>query len=132
MLEVIRQDYIRTARAKGQVERVVITKHALKNALIPVVTNIGMHFGVLLGGAVIIETIFVIPGIGKYITDGIRNRDYPVVQGAVLLLAMTVSLVNLGVDLLYALIDPRIKSQYREMGRSRSKKAARLVRKKAV
>jgi len=122
MLEVIRQDYIRTARAKGQVERVVISKHALKNALIPVVTNIGMHFGVLLGGAVIIETIFVIPGIGKYITDAIKNRDYPVVQGSVMVLALTNSFVNLGVDLLYAAIDPRIRSQYRNMGKMKMKK----------
>lgn len=117
MLEVIRQDYIRTARAKGQTERVVVFKHALKNAMIPVVTNIAMHFGVLLGGAVIMETIFVIPGIGKYITDGIRNLDYPVVQGSILVLAMVQSLVNLVVDLLYAAIDPRIKSQFRGITR---------------
>lgn len=117
MLEVVRQDYIRTARAKGQTERVVIYKHALKNAMIPVVTNIAMHFGVLLGGAVIMETIFVIPGIGKYITDGIKNLDYPVVQGSILVLAMVQCFVNLGVDLLYALIDPRIKSQFRGMTR---------------
>lgn len=125
MLEVIRQDYIRTARAKGQTERVVIFKHALKNALIPVITNIGMHFGVLLGGAVIIETIFVIPGIGKYITDAIKNRDYPVVQGSVLVLALVTCYVNLGVDLLYALIDPRIKSQYRGMVKKKKAKPIR-------
>lgn len=130
MLEVIRQDYIRTARAKGQTERVVIFRHALKNALIPVITNIGMHFGVLLGGAVIIETIFVIPGIGKYITDAIRNRDYPVVQGSVLVLAMVTSCVNLGVDLLYAVIDPRIKSQYR--GMAKLKKGKNSKRKEAA
>ena len=117
MLEVVRQDYIRTARAKGQTERVVTYKHALKNAMIPVITNIAMHFGVLLGGAVIMETIFVIPGIGKYITDGIKNLDYPVVQGSILVLAMVQCFVNLGVDLLYALIDPRIKSQFRGMTR---------------
>lgn len=117
MLEVIRQDYIRTVRAKGQTERVVIYKHALKNAMIPVITNVAMHFGVLLGGAVIMETIFVIPGIGKYITDGIKNLDYPVVQGSILILAMVQCFVNLGVDLLYAVVDPRIKSQFRGMTR---------------
>jgi peptide/nickel transport system permease protein len=124
MLEVVRQDYIRTARAKGQSERVVISRHALKNALIPVVTNIGMHFGVLLGGAVIMETIFVIPGVGKYITDAIRVRDYPVVQGSVLFLAITMSMVNLGIDIIYALIDPRIKSQYRGMAKRKRKSSA--------
>lgn len=112
MLEVIRQDYIRTARAKGQKERVVIVYHALKNAMIPVVTVIGMQFGSLLGGSILIESVFAIPGLGQYIIESINNRDYPVVRGGVLLLALSFSVVNLLVDILYAALDPRIKSQY--------------------
>lgn len=112
MLEVIRADYIRTARAKGQKESLVIVGHALKNAMIPVVTVIGMQFGGLLGGSLLIETVFAIPGLGKYIIDSISTRDYPVVQGGVLLLAISFSIVNLLVDILYAYLDPRIKSQY--------------------
>lgn len=113
MLEVVRQDYIRTARAKGLSERVVINHHALKNALIPIVTVIGLQFGYLLGGAVLTETIFSWPGVGRFMVDAIRQRDYPVVQGGVLLLALTFSVVNLFVDILYAYIDPRIKAQYK-------------------
>lgn len=113
MLEVVRQDYIRTARAKGLSERVVIMRHALKNALIPIVTVIGLQFGYLLGGAVLTETIFSWPGVGRLMVDAIRQRDYPVVQGGVLLLALTFSVVNLLVDVLYAYIDPRIKAQYK-------------------
>lgn len=113
MLEVVRQDYIRTARAKGLSERVVITRHALKNALIPIVTVIGLQFGYLLGGAVLTETIFSWPGVGRLMVDAIRQRDFPVVQGGVLLLALTFSVVNLFVDVLYAYIDPRIKAQYK-------------------
>lgn len=113
MLEVIRQDYIRTARAKGLSERVVITRHALKNALIPIVTVVGLQFGFLLGGAVLTETIFSWPGVGRLMVDAIRQRDYPVVQGGVLLLALTFSVVNLLVDVFYAYIDPRIKAQYK-------------------
>lgn len=112
MLEVIRQDYIRTARAKGQTERVVIVYHALKNAMIPVITVIGMRFGGLLGGSVLIESVFAISGLGKLIIDSISSRDNPVVQGGVLLLALSFSLCNLLVDILYGFIDPRIKSQY--------------------
>lgn len=113
MLEVIRQDYIRTARAKGQSERIVIMKHALKNALIPVITVIGIQFGNLLGGSVLIESVFAIPGIGKYMIDAIKSRDMPVVMGSVLFLAVLFSFVNLLVDILYSYIDPRIKSQYK-------------------
>ncbi|MFW5686521.1 MAG: nickel ABC transporter permease [Spirochaetota bacterium] len=113
MLEVVRQDYIRTARAKGLSERVVIMRHALKNALIPIVTVIGLQFGYLLGGAVLTETIFSWPGVGRLMVDAIRQRDYPVVQGGVLLLALTFSVVNLLVDVLYAYIDTRIKAQYK-------------------
>ncbi|WP_299732117.1 nickel ABC transporter permease [uncultured Endozoicomonas sp.] len=112
MLEVIRQDYIRTARAKGVAENVVINRHALKNALIPVITVIGLQFGMLLGGAVLTETVFSWPGVGRMMVDAIRQKDTPTVLGAVVFLATTFSLVNLFVDLLYGFVDPRIKSQY--------------------
>ncbi len=112
MLEVIRQDYIRTARAKGQNETIITLKHALKNALIPVVTVIGLQFGYLLGGAVLTESIFSIPGVGRLMVDSIKSRDFPVVQGGVLFIAITFTIVNLFVDILYAFLDPRIKSQY--------------------
>lgn len=112
MLEVLRQDYIRTARAKGQKEWVVVVRHALKNALIPIITVAGLSFGGLLGGAVMAETIFSIPGLGKLMVDSINNRNYPMVQSGVLFIAIVVSVVNLLVDILYAYIDPRIKSQY--------------------
>ena len=113
MLEVIRQDYISTARAKGQSEVKVIANHALKNALIPVITTVGMQFGMLLGGAVLIESIFAIPGVGKMMVDAIKARNYPVVQGGVLVIALAFCLVNLVVDILYAYVDPRIRSQYK-------------------
>ena len=113
MLEVIRQDYIRTARAKGQVESKVINRHALKNALIPIITVIGLQFGYLLGGAVLTESIFAVPGVGRLMVDSIRSRDFPVVQGGVLFIAVTFSFVNLIVDILYAFVDPRIRSQYK-------------------
>lgn len=112
MLEVVRQDYIRTARAKGLSERKVITKHALKNALIPIITVVGLQFGGLLGGAVTTEIVFAIPGLGKFMTDAIKARNYPVVQGGVLILALVFSVVNLCVDILYAFADPRIKADY--------------------
>lgn len=113
MLEVIRQDYIRTARAKGLSERVVINRHALKNALIPIVTVIGLQFGYLLGGAVLTESIFSWPGVGRLMVEAIRMKDYPQVRGGGLLLALTFSVINLAVDILYAYIDPRIKAQYK-------------------
>lgn len=113
MLEVIRQDYIRTARAKGQVESVVVNRHALKNALIPIVTVIGLQFGYLLGGAVLTESIFSISGVGRLMVESISARNFPVVQGGVLFIALTFSIVNLLVDILYAFLDPRIKSQYK-------------------
>jgi len=109
LLEVLSQDYIRTARAKGLAERVVVFKHALRNALIPVVTVAGLEFGSLLAGAVITETIFAWPGLGQLLVGSILARDYPVVQGAVLLVATSFILVNLLVDLLYAWIDPRVR-----------------------
>lgn len=109
LLEVLGRDYVRTARAKGLGERVVVYKHAMRNALIPVVTVIGLQMGTLLGGAVIIEQVFALPGVGRFALEGINLRDYPVVQGAVLLIASTYVLVNLFVDLLYGWIDPRIR-----------------------
>ena len=113
MLEVIRQDYIRTARAKGQKESVIIWKHALRNAMIPVVTAVGLEFGMLLGGAILTETIYSINGVGRFMVDSISRRDFPIIQGGVLFLALVFSLVNLMVDILYAYIDPRVKSQYK-------------------
>lgn len=108
MLDVIKQDYIRTARAKGLGERVVINHHALKNALIPVVTVIGLQLGFLLGGAVLTETVFSWPGVGTLTVNAIMASDYPIVQGCVILVAAVFVLVNLLVDLLYAYLDPRI------------------------
>jgi peptide/nickel transport system permease protein len=109
MLEVIRQDYIRTARAKGLTETVTIVRHALKNALIPVVTVLGLQTGYLLGGAILTETVFSWPGLGLLMVQSITARDFPVVQGGVLLIALTFVLVNLFVDVLYAYLDPRIR-----------------------
>ncbi len=111
MLEVLRLDFITTARAKGLTERVVIYKHALKNALIPVVTVLGLQFGILLGGAVLTETVFAWPGVGRLLVDAILRRDYPVVQGTVMLLALLFVLINLVVDIVYAFLDPRIHYQ---------------------
>ena len=113
MLEVVRADYIRTARAKGQKESVVIWVHALHNALIPVVTLCGLQFGHLLAGAILTESIFAIPGVGRLMVSSIMQRDYPMVQGGVLFIAIVFSIVNLLVDLVYAYIDPRIKAQYK-------------------
>jgi peptide/nickel transport system permease protein len=111
MLEVLSQDYIRTARAKGLPEYSVILKHGLKNAFLPIVTTIGLQFGKLLGGAILTETIFSWPGIGSWIYNGILTRDYPIVQGGVIFVAVTFVLINLLVDISYAFFDPRI--QYR-------------------
>ncbi len=113
MLEVIRQDYIRTAKAKGVGNRSVIYKHALKNALIPVVTVIGLQFGSLLGGAVLTETVFSWPGVGTYLVNSIKAKDTPAVLGCVIIFSICFSIVNLCVDILYAYIDPRIKSKYK-------------------
>ena len=124
MLEVVRQDYIRTARAKGQTEGVVVRHHMLRNAMIPIVTNVGLQFGILLSGSMVTETIFAVPGIGKYLIDSVNGRDFPAAQGAVLLVSASYCLVNLLVDLLYAFIDPRIKSQY-QMKQTEKKEAAR-------
>jgi peptide/nickel transport system permease protein len=113
MLEVIRQDYIRTARAKGQKESVVILRHALGNALVPIITVVGLQFGGLMGGAVLTETIFSIPGVGRLMVEAIKMRDFPVVQGGVLVVAIAFCVINLLVDLLYAYVNPRIRSQYK-------------------
>ena len=109
LLEVLRQDYIRTARAKGLREQSVLYRHALKNAFIPVLTVIGVQIGYLLGGAVIIESIFSLPGMGRFLLDSISNRDYSIVQGGVLFIALVFCLVNLSVDLVYGWLDPRIR-----------------------
>ncbi len=113
MLEVIRQDYIRTARAKGAGERRVVLGHALRNALIPVITVIGLQIGTLLGGAVVNETVFSLPGLGTLMINAINQKNEPVVLGCLITFAIVFSLVNLFVDILYAFIDPRIKSQYK-------------------
>lgn len=113
MLEVIRSDYVRTARSKGQSEFLIIFRHALGNALIPVITLAGIQFGILLEGAVLTESIFSIPGIGRLLVESIKMRDYPMIQGCILYIAICFSLVNLLVDILYACLDPRIRSQYR-------------------
>ncbi len=109
MLEVLRQDYIRTARAKGQTERGVIIRHALRNALIPVVTLIGLQAPILIGGAVIMEQIFVIPGMGLLLLEAVGRRDYPVITGVFLLVGVVVMLINLIVDLSYGLLDPKVR-----------------------
>lgn len=109
MLENMREDYVRTARAKGNGERIVIGKHVLRNAALPLVTIIGLQFGVLLTGAIITERIFDWPGLGTLILEGIYNRDYPLVQGCVLMFSATYLIVNLATDILYGLVDPRIK-----------------------
>jgi peptide/nickel transport system permease protein len=109
MLEVLRQDYIRTARAKGASEKVINYQHALKNAVLPIITLLGIEAAQLIGGLVVIETVFNIPGLGRYLVDAIRWRDYPIVQNLVLFSAFAVVITNFIVDLLYAVIDPRIK-----------------------
>ena len=109
MLEVLSEDYVRTARAKGLSEFRVITLHALRNALIPVVTVIGLQVGGLLAGAVLTETIFSWPGVGKWLIDSIGRRDYPILQGGILLISFLVILINLFIDVLYGAINPRIR-----------------------
>lgn len=108
MLEVLRQDFIRTERAKGLSERVVIYKHAVRNAMIPVITVIGLNFGLLLAGAILTETVFSWPGIGRYVVNAVRMRDYPAVQGCVIFFAFVFVIVNLVTDIIYVYIDPRI------------------------
>lgn len=109
MLDVINQDYIRTSRSKGISKRVIITSHALKNALIPILTAIGLRFGAFMAGSALVETVFNIPGVGRFLIDGVGNRDYPVVQSTILILAASFVIINTLVDLLYAVVDPRVK-----------------------
>lgn len=112
MLEVIRSDYVVTARSKGIPENRVTWRHALPNALIPIITICGSRFGMMLGGTVIIETVFSIPGIGTYLVNGINSRDYPIVQGSIIYIAFIFAIIMLITDLIYAYVDPRIKAQY--------------------
>lgn len=121
MLDVIRADYITTARAKGVPESQVIIKHALKNGMIPIITVMGTHFGKMLGGTMIIETIFSIPGMGTLIINAVNGRDYPVVQVGAVFLAIAFSFCMLFVDLMYAAVDPRIKAKYSGKGRKKVK-----------
>jgi peptide/nickel transport system permease protein len=109
LLEVLRQDYIRTALAKGLSERLVVVRHALRNALIPVVTLVGLQAPLLIGGAVIMEQIFVIPGMGLLLLEAVGQRDYPIITGVFLVIGVCVMLINLAVDLSYGLLDPRVR-----------------------
>ena len=111
MLEALSEDYVRTARAKGLDEGTIVRSHVLKNALIPVVTVLGLQLGTLIGGAVITEYVFALPGVGRLVVDAVFARDYPLVQGVVLLIAVGFILTNLMVDVLYGLIDPRIRAR---------------------
>jgi peptide/nickel transport system permease protein len=125
MLEVIRQDYIDTTRAKGLKESKVVSQHMLKNALVPIITVVGLQFGQLLGGAALTETIFSWPGLGRFMVDSIKTKDMPLVLGSVLFLAVIYSVVNLLVDILYAYVDPRIKSQYKSSFPTKTKKTGK-------
>ena len=109
MLETLGEDYVRTARAKGQVERLVLFRHALKNAAVPVVTVIGLGLALLIGGAVVTETVFNIPGLGRLVVDAVLRRDYPIIQGLILLFSFVYILINLVIDLAYTALDPRIR-----------------------
>jgi len=111
MLEVLRQDYIRTAWAKGLGERLVVIRHALKNAVLPVITIIGVEFAFLFGGLVVTEAVFTLPGVGRYLVDAIYHRDYTVIQAIVLIMAVIVSFANLAVDIIYGWLDPRVRYQ---------------------
>ncbi len=109
MLDIISQDYIRTSRSRGIPSKVIVFSHTLKNAMIPILTAIGLRFGSLLAGSAIVETVFSIKGVGRFVVDSVSKRDYPAVQGCILVLAVTFVVVNTAVDLIYALVDPRIK-----------------------
>lgn len=132
MLEVIRQDYIRTARAKGQTEFAITTRHALRNAFIPIMSQIGNQVGHQLGGALIVETVFGMPGVGKYIGDAITARNFPAIQGGVLFLAFIFTIVNLLVDLSFAFINPRLKSSILNAKPGRIEKWWKARREKAA
>ena len=109
MLEVLGEDYIRTARAKGVSEKAVLLRHALRNASVPIVTTIGLGIALLIGGVVVTESVFAIPGIGRLTIEAVTQRDYPVIQGVILVASMVYVLVNLAIDLAYGLLDPRIR-----------------------
>jgi peptide/nickel transport system permease protein len=109
VLEVLSEDYIRTARAKGQIERKVLFRHALKNAAVPIATIIGIGIALLIGGAVVTETVFNIPGLGRLVVDAILRRDYPIIQGLILVFSFTYIIINMLIDIAYTLFDPRIR-----------------------
>lgn len=121
MLDVIRQDYVHTARAKGLSEKVIIFKHELKNAVIPVLTVVGMQIGSIMAGSVVVESIFSVPGMGSMISQAITDQDYNLVQGSVLFIALFICAINLVVDIVYAFIDPRIKAQYKGGGKKKNR-----------
>ncbi len=112
MLEMIRQDYVRTARAKGQKESIVIVNHAFRNTMVPVVAGIGNGLGMLLGGSLIVETVFAVPGIGKYVTDAVSQRNFPAVQGGIVMLSFIYAIINIIVDICYTVVDPRLKTTF--------------------
>lgn len=122
VLEVLRQDYITTARSKGLSERTVVYRHALKNAVIPVIMVVGGVFGVSLGGSLVTEVIFSIPGLGQYIMTGLNNRDYPVIQSGILIISGLFAVIILIVDIVFAMVDPRIRSQYSRKGKRKGGK----------
>lgn len=122
VLDEIRKDYVRTARAKGTKETKVIMHHAVKNAFIPIITQVGNSIGGILGGAVVVENVFSIPGMGTYLLGAINSRDYPIIRGGVLVICIFVSLCNLLTDIISAYIDPRIKSYYKKMGKKAQEK----------
>ncbi len=122
MLEIIRQDYIRTARSKGLSEHTIIFKHALKNSAIPIITQIGNSLAVTVGGTAVMESVFSIPGLGSYLVNAIMTKDYPAVQGSVLIFSIFVCVLNFLVDIIYGFVDPRIKAQYSNTKRWMKKK----------
>lgn len=125
MLDVVRQDFITTARAKGVNEGTVIRKHALRNALIPIITTIGFQFGILISGSVIVETIFNMPGMGSLMMTAINNKDYPVIEGCVLVLAFFICIINLMTDLAYGIADPRIMALYTKGKKTKTKEVVK-------
>lgn len=127
MLEVIRQDYIRTARAKGASETTVILHHGYRNTMIPVVAGIGSALGMLMGGSLIVESVFAVPGVGKFITDAINSRNWPIVQGGTIILSAYNILVNLGVDIMYTVVDPRMKTTFVKNKQRKQKTAEKAV-----
>ena len=130
MLEVIRQDYIRTARSKGQSNFKIIMSHAFRNALVPIITTIGIQICGFLAGSVLVESVFALPGLGKYVVDSVTFKDYPAVQGVVLFIAVNCVAINLITDIIYCFVDPRIKAQYG--GKRKKKDRKNVIRKEAA